>query len=271
MTAAFIALYHHTLAELVKDWTINDNYSHGFFIPLITAYLIWMDKDELKKYPIQQNNAGFILIFLGMAFHVVGNIGAELFIMRFSMIVTLFGISLTLFGGKVARHIMIPLGYLIFMIPLPTIIWNKIAFPLQLLASKLSAQMIDIIGIPVFREGNILHLPNTSLEVVDACSGLRSLTSLLALSGAFAYIATLNKPVSKWILFFSAVPIAIGINIVRLTSTAVMAKKMGPEAAQGFLHEMSGLIVFVIALIFLTLVYKILSAIEKRISGETSP
>ncbi len=157
----------------------------------------------------------------------------------------------------------VPLVYLIMMIPIPGIIWNKIAFPLQLMAAQLSAELIQIIQIPVFRQGNVLHLANTSLEVVDACSGLRSLTSLIALTGIFAYLAPFTI-VKKWVLFLSAVPIAVAVNVIRLTITAAMAFYIGPDTAHGFLHDMSGLIIFGGALALVYLVFNIEMAIERR-------
>lgn len=259
----FAVLYLHAGQTLVSDWSTDANFSHGFLIPPIALYMVWMNRDRLAGLVPQPSNWGLIIIGLGMVCHLAGHAGAELFLMRFSMVVTLAGMVVFFWGWGALKILMVPLAYLVLMIPIPAIIWNKIAFPLQLMAARLSAETIMMIQIPVFREGNILNLANTTLEVVDACSGLRSLTSLIALTGVFAYLAPFGL-IKRWILFFSAVPIAIAVNVIRLTITAAMAYWIDPETAHGFLHDMSGLVVFAGALGLVYLVFLIELHLEKR-------
>lgn len=265
----FLIVFQQTIISLVGDWATDDNYSHGFFIPLVTGYMIWQKRDTLSNYFVNPSVWGLLVLMAGMVLHLVGNIGAELFVMRLSIIVTLMGLSLYLLGKGITKEILLPLAYLIFMIPLPAIIWNQIAFPLQLFAAGITEPAVDLIGIPVLREGNILHLPNTTLEVVDACSGLRSLVSLLALSAAFAYFVDLNRG-SKWVLFLSAIPIAISVNVLRLTLTAMMAYWVSPDTAHGFLHDASGLLMFILAFGLLLLLYAALSKFEARSTSDAS-
>jgi len=263
LTVSFSVLFYETFIKLVKDWSIDDNYSHGFLIPFITGYMIWDKREKLSQYVLTPSFLGVAVLVMAMMLHIVGNIGAELFTKRFAIVLTLLGLSLYILGKKITREIFVPIVYLIFMIPIPAIIWNKLAFPLQLFGANLTANVVELLGIPILRDGNVLHLANISLEVVDACSGLRSLTSLLALSATFAYIISLRL-FNKWILFFSAIPIAIFVNLLRLSITAILAHHIGEKAAEGFLHDLSGMLVFVAAFVLLFLLSMLLIEAEKR-------
>lgn len=261
IVAGFALVYYKAIIALIDDWSNDPNFSHGFLIPFVAAYMVWFKQNEIRLAKSEKTRSGLFIILFGMLVHIAGSVGAELFLMRISMVITLAGIVIYCYGYDVLKVVQVPIAYLIMMIPIPYILWNKVAFPLQLFSARISAEMIKMMGIPVFREGNILHLANTSLEVVDACSGIRSLTSLLALSGAFAFLARLST-FKKWILFLSAIPIAVLVNVVRLTITGCMAAWISPETAHGFLHDMSGLIIFSTALILVYGVYRIEMKIE---------
>ena len=263
IAAAFILLYWSTLNDLIADWFVDSNFSHGFLIPFVAGYMVWYRQNSLRQIPCKSSMSGVFIIVFGVMVYMAGNLGAEFFLMRASMIITLAGIIALSFGTAMLRALTVPLCYLIMMIPIPAIIWNKIAFPLQLFAARISTETISMIGIPVFREGNILHLANASLEVVDACSGIRSLTSLLALTAAFAFLSHVSLW-KKWVIFLSAIPIAVAVNVVRLTITGMLAAWVGPETAHGFLHDMSGLIVFGAALFMVYLLYILLTKIGKK-------
>jgi exosortase len=255
---AILLLYFPFLQTLVMDWETDDNYSHGYFIPVITLYMIYSLRKDLARIPLHPSVTGLFLVLCGLMMLVVAKIGAEFFLQRFSLIVVLLGLVYFLCGPAYLKKLALPILYLVFMIPLPAIIWNKIAFPMQLFGSYLTEQVVYLIGIPVYREGNVLHLAETTLEVVAACSGLRSLVTMFALSGALSFLSTLS-PGRKWMLFFSAAPIAIFANIVRLTATAILSSIYGSDVAQGFLHDFSGILIFVLGLSMLVGVNTLLS------------
>jgi len=261
VSLTFFMLFYETIAKLLKDWSQNPNYSHGFLVPLIAAFGIWKMRKELRLLPLRPANWGILIIFVGLTCHIMGNIGAELFTMRLAMLITIYGLSVYLLGWSITQKISIPVVYLILMIPIPAIIWNQLAFPLQLFAATLSAHVVDALGIPVLREGNILQLEQTALEVVDACSGLRSLMSLLALGGAFAFFVSLRR-INKLILFLLSVPIAVIANVVRLSATALCVQAFGPRATEGLMHGISGLLVFLVALIFLYSSFVVMAKLE---------
>ncbi|MFH0781451.1 MAG: exosortase/archaeosortase family protein [Pseudomonadota bacterium] len=247
LLGVLLALYLPFLQTMVVDWGTNDDYSHGYFIPVLTIYFVYSMRTELREVAIAPNNFGIVVIAVGLVQLIIAKIGSEYFLQRTSLIVVLLGLVLFLLGWQYSKKLFVPIGYLIFMVPLPAIIWNKIAFPMQLFASSITEKVVYLFGIPIYREGNVLHLAQTTLEVVAACSGLRSLVTMFALSGALAVLSTLSGP-KKMFLFISAAPIAIFANICRLTFTAFLATQMGADAAQGFLHEFSGIVVFLLGL-----------------------
>lgn len=255
---ALFLLYQPFLKTLISDWDQNQDYSHGYFIPLITLFMIYSVKDRLAEQQITPYNSGLIIVALGLLILLVAKVGSEYFLQRSSLIIVLLGIVLYLLGKGYFKVVYLPILYLIFMIPIPAIIWNKIAFPLQLFGSFLTEHVIRVLGIPVFREGNVLHLSETTLEVVAACSGLRSLLTMFALSSLLVWMSPLTKA-RKWLLFFAAAPAAIIANIIRLTTTAFLASIYGSEVAHGFLHDFSGILTFVIGLFLLLLFNKLLS------------
>ena len=257
--AALVGLYYPVLTSLAQDWSTNDNYSHGFFIPLISGYMVYALREELRRVAVRPANWGLLLVLAGLGQLYIARVGSEYFLQRTSLILVLLGMVLFLWGRNFTKKLLLPIGYLLFMVPLPAIIWNKIAFPMQLFSSAVTERVIQAIGLPVFREGNVLHLAQTTLEVVDACSGLRSLTTMFALAAALAWFSDCATW-KKWLLFFAAAPVAIFANIVRLTATAGLASVYGEKVAQGFLHDFSGLFTFIFGLALLMLVNKSLQS-----------
>lgn len=259
----FLTLYFPVLKKMFVDWGIDPNYSHGYLVPFIAVYMLWSRRQRLAALEVKPSNWGLLLVGIGLVQLVLSWVGSEYFLQGTSIIITLLGCVLYLYGWKISWQTAIPILYLIFMVPLPAIIWNQIAFPLKLYASSAAARLINALGYTVLREGNILTLPNITLEVADACSGLRSLTSLLALSALLAYLAENSGLLKKMIIFLSAVPIAIVCNIFRLTATAVLARHFGTPVAEGFIHEFSGIVVFVLGLAMLAGVYILINRKRK--------
>lgn len=251
----FLVAYRSVILKLVHAWATDDNYSHGFLIVPIALYLAWERRRIFLAAPSKPAGAGMLVIVASVCLLVAGVIGAELFLTRISMIVTIAGIILYLAGWKRLRVVAFPIALLLLMVPLPAIIFNQVAFPLQLLASRCGEQALAMLDIPVLREGNVLVLPNVSLEVAEACSGIRSLTSLLTLGIVFGYLAD-SRPWVRSAIALSAVPVAIFTNAARVAGTGIAARYYGPAAAEGFLHEFSGWAMFLLAFVVMLLLQR---------------
>ena len=243
---AFLVLDWHVLQKLVRDWSHDENYSHGFLIVPLALYFAWERREALAAAPLKPHGFGLVLIVGSLATLVAGTLGAELFLMRMSMIGTLTGIVLFAFGTEHLRILRFPIAFLLLMIPLPAIVFNQIAFPLQLLASRFGETALQVMNIPVLREGNVIILANTRLEVAEACSGIRSLISLLTLGIVLGYF-TDSRWTMRSLIALSTVPVAILANGLRVAGTGIAAHYVGPDAATGFLHTFSGWLMFVLA------------------------
>jgi exosortase A len=239
-------LYFGVFSSLVADWISLPDFSHGFLIPFVSLYLLWQRADELEKIQPAPSNLGLPVVIFGLFLLVVGNLASESFTMRVSFLIVLAGIILFLLGRQYLKALAFPICYLIFMIPIPSILLQKITFPMQLFASRVATFSLQMLDIPVLREGNVIQLAQTTLEVAEACSGIRSLISLLALGVIFAYFTqrTLWKQV---VLVIACFPIAILVNALRVSATGILAHYYGIEMAQGFFHEFSGFLLFAAA------------------------
>ena len=257
LLSLLVLLYASVLRLLVAQWWTDPNYGHGFFVPLFSGYILWHQRERWTKSEIEPSNFGLLVMLGAVALLFIGSLGAELFTSRFSLLVLIAGIILFLAGWKMLRAVVFPLAFLIFMIPIPVIIYNQITFPLQLIASRLATVWLEVVGVPVLRDGNVLVLSNFSLEVAEACSGIRSLMSLIALAVAYGHLAEPRRWV-RYVLVVLMVPSAIVTNAMRIMGAGVLAHKFGPQAAEGFLHQFSGWVVFLATLVLIFLCHWIL-------------
>lgn len=249
---SLMLLYYSILAGMAADWYGDENYSHGFLVPFIAGYFVYLRRNELAVCPVQPSVWGFPVMLLALMQLVVGTAAREQFTLRSSLLLLLIGMVLYFWGRQSCRILLLPLLYLIFMVPLPYLVYDAIAFPLRQFVSMASVWFMKMIGLTVLREGNIIMFPAFSLEVADACSGIRSLISILALSVAMAFLLRLSRS-GRWLLILAAVPAALATNALRVIMTGILGRYMGVEAAQGFFHEFAGLAMFALAILLLGL------------------
>jgi exosortase len=252
------ALYGPVMSQMVVQWWQDPDYGHGFVVPLFVSYVLYRRRHELRQVPLEPNNFGFPLMLGAIGLLLVGTLGAELFVSRCSLLFLFGGMILFFAGWKMLRAVAFPLAFLVLMIPLPALIYNQATFPLQLLASRLASNSLELLGIPVLREGNVLVLPNYSLEVVEACSGIRSLMSLIALAVAYGYFVE-QRLWARITLAVLMLPIAVASNALRVVGAGVVTYFWGPQYAEGFFHFFQGWLIFVSAVACMLLVHSFLS------------
>jgi exosortase len=269
VVAGLAVLYRDVVPELVRAWGTDDNYSHGYLIPPIAAYLAWERRHKFLAAPSRSSVFGLVVVLGSVLVLALGVLGIELFLSRISLIGALGGTALFLFGWARLRVLLFPLCFLVLMVPLPAIIFNQIAFPLQLIASQFGETVVRAADIPVLREGNVLILANMSLEVAEACSGIRSLISLVTLAIVFGYIGD-TRNWARVLISVSAIPVAVITNGARVAGTGVAAHYYGAAAAEGFFHEFSGWLVFVAAFALLLLLHRALLLVAPDRRGSPS-
>jgi exosortase len=263
LLVVWLVAYYPVYPILVKTWFDKADNSHGALVPLVALYLIWRKWDALQSAEISTSKWGLILLAGSLGVYLLSFLGAIAYTMNLAMVVSLSGIVLYLFGSQVFRILWFPLLFLIFMIPIPDSLEKLVSFPLQLWATQISADLIGLFSIPVYREGNMLYFEHSQLEVAEACSGLRAISSLVMLSSMFASIMSIRWSF-KALIIFSAIPIALIANVVRISGTGFLAHYWGSEMAFGFMHQFSGIVVFVFGLVMMLLAVSLIQRVEKK-------
>jgi exosortase len=255
-------LYFDVFPKLVQDWWNDENYSHGLIVPFVIGFLYWTRRGRLREIPESPSYWGWTVFLTGLLLYVAGRFAAEYYLTRVSFLVLFTGIVLV-FHGTGALKFFLP-GVVLFLmaIPLPYIIYDKIAFPLKLLASRLAGIFLEVCGVPVFREGNIIHLPSLTLSIEDACSGLRSLMAFLTIGVIVLLFSATRK---RWNIFFLVMTVVVAIlaNVLRIVVTGLLSAYYNRNFAEGFYHAFSGWLIFMTGLSILALIHKYLPQ-EKR-------
>ena len=263
IAALLLWLYSPTLSHLAAQWWDDPNFSHGFFVPLFSAFVVWQERNRLAALSKRPSWAGIWFLAFGLCVLIVGQMGAELFLSRVSLLIVLAGLIILFLGWTFFRTLLFPWAFLLLMIPLPAIVLNQITFPLQLLASKVASTTLPWMGVPVLREGNVIILPAMALEVAEACSGIRSLMSLAALAVIYGYLMERRVGI-RVLLAVASVPIAVAANSLRIVGTGLLVQYWDPDKAQGFFHEFSGWLIFVVSLAMLFLLHRAVRAILRE-------
>ncbi|MDX2034926.1 MAG: exosortase/archaeosortase family protein [Blastocatellia bacterium] len=261
-------LYFDTLRRLVDDWIVDENYSHGFLLPVVGLYAIWSEREELRATPVAPRaGRGMAMMAAALLTLFAGIVSAELYLARVSILLSLAALAVYFGGMGWLRRLAFPIGLLFLAIPIPNLIFNQAAFPMQLLASDYAARAIRWCGIPALREGNVIELAQMKLQVVEACSGIRSLVSLSALAVVYARF-TETRWWRRVALVAAVAPIAILTNAARVTGTGLLAHRWGLQAAEGFLHGFSGWLIFLLAVLLLMGFAQTLGLAERLIRRE---
>lgn len=260
------SIFYPIYPDLYTAWvgTANSDNSYGILVPIISLYFIWTKKEQLKQADFAGAPAGLVILTASLFMYLVSYAGGVVFLQRAMFVLSLNGLVLYFFGKDTYRILLFPLLFLFFMVPIPESVVNLVSFPLQTYATTISSKIIQLFGIPVYREGHMLYFTQTQLEVAEACSGIRSISAMLMLSMIFMHQCE-NSRLRKLVIILSSVLIAFIANILRVSGTGILAHFFGANVARGFLHEFSGMAVFAFGFLLLFALYKLLN--NKRVRG----
>jgi exosortase len=256
------ALYFSVMVDLASEWSTDDSASYGMLIPPTALYIAYLRRQVTLGIPAQRDVRGLWLLAAACLVFLTGGLAGEFFLTRISFVLLLAGLTWTFWGVARLKNLAFPLVLLGTMVPLPTLIYNAAAAPLQLLASTIATDLAQALGVSIYRDGNIIYLANASLGVEEACSGLHSLSALIVASLLLGFLERLAIP-GRILLFVLSVPLAIVVNVVRVTGTALLADYR-LEFAMGFYHSFSGWLVFVVGFGVLWMVAKLLFRLTNR-------
>jgi exosortase len=261
--ALIILLFLPVLSDLVAQWLNDENMGYAFFVPLVAGYVIWLDRARILETPVKPCWPALALVVWGFLQMLLGLLGALSVLSRTALVVTMVGVVWTIAGTAMVRALVFPIILLLFMVPIPLYVYQRMTIPLQNLATNLAAFGLDTLGIPVSQDGNVLTLPDQhALDVVEACSGIRSLLSLTFLSLAYGRLFETRTWV-KIALLVATVPIAIACNAARITLTGILTEYK-PEIAEGIYHAFEGWVIFMFELAALLVFHRLLTRFTRR-------
>ena len=253
-----LLIYVPSFLWMWDRWFARDSYySHGILIPFVTAFLIWQKRDVLKKIKPETSPWGLRLFFLGIAIHLLSALFRVYFSSGFSLIIVLFGLTLHFYGSKAFKEVFFPISFLAFMIPLPMLVITNLSFRLKIFATQIAVGALNNMGLFCVQHGSTIVMRHAYVVVEDACSGLRSLITLMALGSLFAYWMK-SSFLKKAILFVSTIPIAVITNVGRIIFLSFVSEIWGTQRAMGPIHEASGIIIFLGAFCLLYVVQKVI-------------
>jgi len=258
----FCVAYFPVMQKLVIAWSSTDEYSHGFLILPISLYIAWNKLGTLKAVPKNPSWVGLVIIICSLLLYIISSFAEIVTVTSFSMITVIMGFVIYFYGLNMFKALIFPLFFLFFMIPIPAQIFSILTIPLQLFVSKVSVYTASMFGLPIFREGNVIHLPEKTLQVVQACSGLRSLISLVTLSTFWGYLS-LNSNLLRGLLIVCAIPAAIIINVVRVFLMIISFYYFNIDLTKDSVHTWLGILIFALALALIYIVQGVLSRWDK--------